>query len=242
MAQRESGYERQPRDHYATPAWVTRVLLADLEAQKWAPKANASRTKNVWEPAAGNRAMADVLREAGFAVTATDIMPGYQVKENDFLADAYVPFDCSWIITNPPYACETGGAMGFIRRGLEIIRERNGLLALLLPVDFDSAKTRALFFGECLEFKRKLVLYDRIEWFDRAAENAKIKAENVERRKRGEKPLKLIAGPSQNHAWFIWNADLAHMRPRTYGYGGKPAKTKAQKQFSDTKTNALERA
>lgn len=236
MAQRESGYARQPRDTYITPAWVTQVLVDDIKALRWQPAANISGARYVWEPAAGNGAMADVLRSNGYSVTSTDIagsggLAKFAVQPRDFLAPGAPPHLHTWIITNPPYAADTGTAMAFIERGLDIIRECNGLLALLLPVDFDSAKTRRHVFGGCVEFKRKLTLLDRIEWFDRTDENNAIKAENRIRKGAGLPPKKLVAGPSANHAWFIWRAELALLTPRGIGYAGKPLAAKARKEL-----------
>jgi len=233
MAQRESGYARQPRDLYETPAWVTTALLDDLKDQGWQPTTHTGQLRYVWEPAAGTGAMAAAIRGAGYCVTATDIegsCPGRNpIIPRDFLAPGDMPWQHEWIITNPPYDAPTGTALQFIERGLELIRECEGLLALLLSVDFDSGKTRRHLFGECHEFRRKLVLMDRIEWFDRKAENEAIKAENVKRKAAGLKPEKLIAGPSANHAWYIWNASplVTRFRPLTLGYAGKPKTAKA---------------
>jgi hypothetical protein len=59
-----------------------------------------------------------------------------------------------------------------------------GLLALLLPADFDCAARRRALFADCPAFRAKIVLTRRITWFERA-----------DRRR---------AAPKENHAWFIW--------------------------------------
>ena len=71
---------------------------------------------------------------------------------------------------------------------------------MLLPVDFDSALTRAKFFGDCGQFSGKIILLRRIKWFP------------------GE------AGPSTNHAWFIWRSNgRGFARPTiSYATPGKP--------------------
>jgi len=63
-------------------------------------------------------------------------------------------------------------------------------VAMLLPMQWDAAKTRRDLF-EKPPFKAKYTLTKRIRW------------ENPEQKK---------AGPSQNHAWFVWD----------WNYTGKP--------------------
>lgn len=231
-------HHRQPHE---APAWVTHALLTDfarignepgLAGASWMPKLTVGRSRNIWDPAAGHRAVADVLRAAGYSVTATDPVASFGVKPNDFLADPYVPHETAWIISHPPLKTASGDVMAFIERGLDVIRERDGLMALLLPAAFDASKSRAHVFGACLEFKRKLILTDLIEFSDRTAANAQIKRDNAARKAAGQALQKMIPPPALRHAWYVWNANLALMRPRTLGYGGKPAVTTGQKQFS----------
>jgi hypothetical protein len=56
---------REPDDFYRTPPACTRALLT-AEADR-VPQA-------LWEPACGDGAIADVLRDAGRAVHATDLV------------------------------------------------------------------------------------------------------------------------------------------------------------------------
>lgn len=148
MSQRGSGYERQERDLYETPEWVTRALIEHLP-----------RAMRVWEPAAGSGKMADVLYRSGMAldVYSTDIATGV-----DFLS-------CSnqntveAIITNPPYNI----AQEFIEHALNLTRNARGYVAMLLRTDFDHAKTRQHLFRDCPQFACKVVLTKRIVWFDR---------------------------------------------------------------------------
>jgi hypothetical protein len=58
-----------------------------------------------------------------------------------------------------------------------------------LRVDFDSGRTRADLFRDNPSFVGKLVLLDRIKWFEGAS------------------------GPSDNHAWFIWDRRRQGARP-----------------------------
>ena len=84
------------------------------------------------------------------------------------------------ICTNPPFG--TGGRLAcqFIARALELVP----VIAMLLRIDFDRGKTRTHLFSDCPAFDRKIVLLDRIVWFEREG----------------------APGPSENHAWYIWNA------------------------------------
>jgi hypothetical protein len=54
---------------------------------------------------------------------------------------------------------------------------------MLLRVDFDLAKTRADLFRDNPRFAGKSVLRDRIVWFEQPG-----------------------AAPSDDHAWFVWDA------------------------------------
>lgn len=176
MAQRDSGYARVPADLYETPAWVTDCLAKHLV-----------RSDTIWEPACGNGKMVRALIALGFRVWGTD-------KEKNFLLQKEMPNELNYdsIVTNPPF----NRAEAFIRRAHWLMQPRGGLVAMLLSVDFDSAKTRAPLFRDCPAFAKKIVLLNRIVWFEPA-----------------------IAGPSQNHAWYIW--DFHHSGPATIAYEAK---------------------
>ena len=70
MSQRDSGYERQERDLYETPAWVTEALLPHLP-----------ECRTIWEPAAGSGKMSRVLEGFAGTVISSDLAGG-----QDFLA------------------------------------------------------------------------------------------------------------------------------------------------------------
>jgi hypothetical protein len=179
MAQRNSEYERIVNDKYCTPAWVTRVLLPHIPIG----------ITSVWEPAAGDCHIADVLRTGMRRVFTSDIEAG-----TDFLRTTKAPDTCKAIITNPPFKI----ARAFIDHALSLMEPREGFVAMLLPIDFDSAKTRQDLFGRPSLFSRKIVLIDRIVFFDRPG-----------------------AAPSTNHAWFIWShLHNRHEAPKIF-YGGK---------------------
>ncbi|MGH9552146.1 MAG: hypothetical protein ACRD3W_22355 [Terriglobales bacterium] len=84
------------------------------------------------------------------------------------------------IITNPPYE----RAHDFISHALDLTQPISGRVAMLLPMAFDCAKTRRSIFAQHPAFCRKLVLTKRVRWA------------NLEQK---------TAGPSMNHAWFVWD-------------------------------------
>jgi len=175
MAQRQSGYERKERDLYETPEWVTHLLL---------PHIPYSSNGRIWEPACASGKIARVVN----AAYSSDLVTDFGLSGEDFL-ESPLPPGINAIITNPPF---NKAAEAFIRHGLKLLEPVNGFMAMLLPVDFDSGKTRRDMFADCKAFSQKLVLTSRITWFDPPP---------------GEKKK----GPSQNHAWFCWdfvNEDL----------------------------------
>lgn len=176
MSQRESGYERKERDLYETPEWVTEAMLRHL------PKISGA----IWEPACGSGKMVRVLQSIA-SVRATDLSEG-----DDFF---FTPPEDGMgaIITNPPYTHD----VEFAERAVQLTESVAGVVALLLRVDFDIAKTRAHLFRDCPAWCRKVVLTKRILWF-KPEEGAKGKS------------------PSENHAWYIW--DWKHEGPPTIGY------------------------
>jgi hypothetical protein len=179
MSQRPSGYARRPDEDYATPEWPVLLLAPFLRG--WSVTA-------VWDPAAGSGKMAATLNAAGFAATATT---------SDFFAFGAPPEpETGAIVTNPPYGSDRRGALAsaFIAHAIRLdVR----LVCMLLRVDFDSAKTRAPLFRDCGFWSGKIVLLDRIRWFE------------------GE------SGPSDNHAWFVW--DKAHKGAPWIRYAAKSA-------------------
>jgi len=167
MSQRKSGYDRKYLDKYETPPWVALAL------QPLIPD-------NVlfWEPACASGNISKTL----FATYSSDLVTDYGDSGVDFLQTTKMPKNCNSVITNPPFGKD---AEKFIRHSLKLLSGNpEGFIAMLLPVDFDSAKTRRDIFCEnhgLLSFAGKLVLTKRITWFEPAT-----------------------ASPSQNHAWYVW--------------------------------------
>ena len=158
MAERNSEYERQPADDYATPGWVTRALLAAYPFPR-----------TIWEPAPGRGDMVQTLVAFGHNVIAGD---GDFLKSQTTTARA--------IITNPPYNL----ADQFVRHAIELMRPVNGSVAMLLPLAWSTAKSRRDIFADSPIFRQKLELTRRIRWA------------NLEQK---------ASGPSQNHAWYVWD-------------------------------------
>jgi hypothetical protein len=173
MSQRFSAYARRERDYYPTPDWVTELVI---------PRLKVMGANTIWEPAAGEGGMADPLTGAGFRVVSTDLKNGI-----DFLDEKTWPPNIAQradaVVTNPPYGIQGKMAEKFIEQALALTRPRNGLVAMLLKVDFDSGATRRRFFADCPAWACKLVLLKRIIWFE--SRNG--------------------MGPSDNHAWFLWS-------------------------------------
>jgi len=185
MGKHGTEYARLERDLYPTPSWVIDALAEHVDL----------RGLTVWEPACSDGRMAEALRLQGCArVYTSDIVDRGTGQDEvlDFLsANLERPPDA--IITNPPFGQGGRLATQFIEVGLTRIRRYGGLLALLLPVDFDSAKTRARYFGDCPDFVAKIVLRKRIVWFQRDDGNREA--------------------PKENSAWFLWQRSLLRNRP-----------------------------
>jgi hypothetical protein len=188
MGKHETGFERVERDLYPTPPWAVEALAEYLELTG----------KVVWECAAGTGKMAKALEDAGAArVYCTDIVP------RDYPLDALFDFTTEGnpltlpltvidlIATNPAYGQGNRLAVKFVEAGLRRIADR-GTLALLLPADFDSAKTRSHLFRDNPYFAGKVALTRRIVWFERH-DGAK-------------------EAPKENHAWFIWSRPVFKTR------------------------------
>lgn len=176
MSQRHSGYARREDEQYETPGWVAEVLVPHL------PR----KPRVVVEPAPGTGRMLQAL--AGAFGPSVRVRPG----EGCFTSCVRVTL-CDTIITNPPYGFGGRQALEFIETALDVTSP-DGMVAMLLKVDFDSGKSRAHVFADHKAWAKKLVLRRRILWF----------------------PSETGCGPSENHAWYIW--DHKHQGPPTIAY------------------------
>ena len=179
-----SNYARKENDLYQTEPWATEALLRHFRLDF---------DDVVWEPAAGNHLMADVLSETGARVICSDIATYNREHVNfDFLsvneAKEIEPYH--HIITNPPYGKGNRDAV----RWAELALERcSGRVALLLTAKFDFGKTRRHLFRDNPRFCAKIALLDRIQWFP------------------GD------TSGTEDHAWYVWapiNAQIT--RPHMY--------------------------
>jgi hypothetical protein len=184
VGKHETGFARIERDFYPTPAWVIEALAehVDLAGMR------------VWECACGDGRMAEALKAAGASVFASDIEPrGGSIDAVINFVAGQIPqaehFD--GVITNPPFGNRGKLAEQFIRTGLQLML-LCPFMALLLPADFDSAKTRMPLFAGCQHFAGKIVLTKRVAWFT----NPDPKREN----------------PKENSAWFLWSRNAIRGR------------------------------
>lgn len=176
-----SNYARAENDLYQTEPWATEALLRHF------PIAGM----HVWEPAAGNHMMADVLRLAGGRVFTSDIVQYDRPHDTimDFLKEDMVGSRSFFgaIITNPPYGKGNRDAVKFAELALG---RCDGMVALLLTAKFDFGKTRRHLFQDNRRFMAKIALLDRISW----AGNGETGTED--------------------HAWYVWGPgdyERAHM-------------------------------
>lgn len=173
----EAGYERIEFDSYRTPGWVTEHLLAYI------PFAGT-----IWEPAAGDGDMLDVVSAAGHNAVGTDIRGFRESAGINFIGMESHCFTMSLlgagvrnIVTNPPYAY----AQEFIERALMLTGRDDilGKVAMLLGFDYDTASIARWHLFRHPAFYAKLMLPRRISWVG----------------------LEKKASPRQIHAWFIWD-------------------------------------
>ncbi|HEY4043332.1 MAG TPA: hypothetical protein VGM32_16005 [Rhodopila sp.] len=159
-----SGYEREGRDFYATPAWVTAALLRHVRLRG-----------PVWEPCCGDGAMSTVLAEHGYDVVSTDLVDrGFGQPGVNFLTCDAVPGGCRSIVTNPPYG-DTGSHAGqsrspvamlnFVRHAMRLTASAQGQLALLVRLQWIAGRrvAEAMSAGP---FAAVIVLTQRIRWFE----------------------------------------------------------------------------
>lgn len=168
-----SNYARKANDLYQTEPWATEALLRNFPV----------RGLHVWEPAAGNHLMADVLLEAGAASVITTDIATYDrehTRIKDFFEIGPWAVVADAIITNPPYGKGNRDAVRFAQLALGRCR---GMVALLLTAKFDFGKTRRHLFADNPRFAAKIALVDRISW----AGNGETGTED--------------------HAWYVWRGD-----------------------------------
>lgn len=183
-----SKYARSENDLYQTEPWVTEALIRHFPVTGM----------EIWEPAAGNHLMADVLLGYASSVFTSDIQT-YDRKHDwlvDFLHDEERAFSNDWdaIITNPPYGKGNRTAVRFIETALS---RSPGIVAMLLTAKFDFGSTRKHLFRDNPRFAAKITLMDRISW-----------------------TLDGVTG-TEDHAWYVWTEKPHLPRSPVILYGGR---------------------
>jgi hypothetical protein len=183
-----SNYARKENDLYQTEPWATEALLRHFPVSGLL----------VWEPAAGNHLMADVLRESGAKVFTSDVARYDRDHDDKFdFLNGFHAGDRSFfdaIVTNPPYGKGNRDATKFAELALD---RCSGMVALLLTAKWDFGKTRLHLTRDNPRFVAKIALVDRIQWFPGATTG------------------------TEDHAWFVWgHAGRAKNAPAAL-YAGK---------------------
>ncbi len=191
-----SGYEREGRDFYATPSWVTEALLQHVTLRG-----------PVWEPCCGDGAMSEGLAARGYDVVSTDLVErGFGTSGVDFLACQAVPDGCHSIVTNPPYG-DTGFPRGqaksptamlaFLRHALALTASVQGQLALLVRLQWIAGQ-RAAELMSAAPFAAVVVLRQRIRWFEMGEDTNRAQ---------------------HHHAWVVFDHAYPAGRPPALLYG-----------------------
>lgn len=107
-------YETSPKD--------TNAFMDYAESNKWFSK---KKKTVIFEPCAGNGAIANVLKDRGYKVIEHDFNTKLGADKVDYLNSVDPPYD--FLITNPPYA----GKSLFIMKAIN----SNKPWAMLLPLE-----------------------------------------------------------------------------------------------------------
>jgi hypothetical protein len=123
--------KRRALDFYPTPPEVTRALMGFLKLEQ---------STIIWEPACGDGAMSEVLKECGYSVMSSDLRAdsGYGEQGVDFLASHKT---CGAIITNPPFDISEE----FIRHAVR----QAPVVAMVVKSQYFHAKKRQQLFSDC---------------------------------------------------------------------------------------------
>lgn len=130
---------RHPDDFYRTPAWLTRAVLPHLDLPA---------RSHVLDPACGDGAILDVVREAGHLTTGYEIDDGRAAIARErhvvFAYDSLTIASAAWradvIVMNPPFR----DAMAFVERAIACAP----VVACLLRLNWLAGQKRASFWRE----------------------------------------------------------------------------------------------
>ena len=166
----EANPQREKDDFYPTPPEPTRAILS----------AEASRLRDfgtIWEPAAGDGAMAREIRAVGLGVVESDMVDrGCNAEIRSFYDYSATDAPARAILTNPPFSeCNSGA---WIRHALEVVQVE--YMALLLPFNWPGASGRAGLWAKHTPSRVYLMRW-RIDFTGKGA-------------------------PPMLNAWFVWDA------------------------------------
>lgn len=170
-----SNFALKKNEFYETEPWATEALVRALKLlHLWDEGV-------IWEPAAGNHAIACTLLGSGAVGVITSDIATYNTKHNfmlDFIGAKSISLRSKFnIVTNPPYGRGNRMAVKFAEQSLDFCK---GYVALLLTAKFDFGSSRTHLFRDNPRFLAKVNLMDRISW----AGNGQVGTED--------------------HAWYIW--------------------------------------
>lgn len=161
--------EREKNDYYATEPKAVELLLEQEQFSAC-----------IWEPAAGEGHISEVLKANGYNVFSSDLIDrGYGQGNIDF-------FDCVEnerdIITNPPYKY----AKEFVEHALNISRDGTKI-AMFLKLTF-------------LESKKRRELFDKYP-----PQTVYVSSSRLQCAKNGDfETYKQGAGTAVAYAWYVW--------------------------------------
>lgn len=224
----QSNFERNANDLYETEEWCTSALLYSLNKyfKLCPPLVNKF---NVLEPCSGRGKISNKLRKSWVSYINETLMLD-KVSTNDKFRDLYPEVqtdygldflewkdsgDYNMIITNPPYGKE---ADKFVMKSLELMKENNGIVCMLLRANWESALTRRELFTE-YPFTSRVVLNSRPKWIDDDIVRSQQKTDkdgNPMYTSSGNPIMREPKSPMHNYNWYIW--DFNEQIPHDSGY------------------------
>lgn len=170
--------KRRKLDYYPTPDNVTHALMKFLNTEcSWFFDGKLS----IWEPACGEGAMSQVIKQYGHSVISTDIKTDYGVEIDFLYADLGWEWNADAIITNPPF--------NLSQQFINIALQKARIVCMLLKSQYWHAKSRYyLFTTNPPQFVLPLT------WRPDFLEHT---------RKSGDKS----AAPTMEVAWSVWIKD-----------------------------------
>jgi hypothetical protein len=156
-------------DFYPTPKWATQVLVD-----------NEVFSGQIWEPACGDGAMAEIFQRNGYETVASDLYDrGYGEAGVDFTQSER---QADNIVTNPPFH----SAEAFVHAG---IRQSKKKFALLLRLAFLESAGRQKTIFSVVPPSTVWVFSERITFYPKGA-------------------IRKGSGTTA-YAWFVWDHDYS---------------------------------